>query len=116
MTDEECHCEPRFFALFLVIASLVFFVWRSNLVRLLRRFAPRGDKVWVSLRGCRFALLLCHCELVFSLPKQSQRLGSISLAEISQRSGRVLHRSSSTFLNVLHGVYIGEGAEETGEL
>ena len=36
--------------------------------RPLRRFAPRGDKVWVSLRGRRFALLLCHCEVVVSSP------------------------------------------------
>jgi hypothetical protein len=44
MTNKKGHCEPRFFALSSVIASLVFFVWRSNLVRLLRRFAPRSDK------------------------------------------------------------------------
>ena len=42
--------------------------------------------------------------------------GERFISEISQRSGRVLHRSSSTFLNVLHEVYIGEEAEETGEL
>ena len=50
----------------------------KNAAGLLRRFAPRGDKVWVSLRGRRFALLLCHCEVVVSFPKQSRRLENVS--------------------------------------
>ena len=59
-------------------------------LRPLRRFAPRSDRRGgvaarssfrlrssldrqESLRASFFALFLCHCEVVFSLPKQSQR-------------------------------------------
>ena len=108
------HCE------------LVFSLAKQSL-RPLRRFDPRGDKVWVSLRGRRFvseaASLFaptgechceprlfvwrsslrdssplrgfgrtdegCHCEVVFSFPKQPQPLdcfGPSPLAMTGQKS------------------------------
>ena len=79
------HCEPRFFVwrsnllshpvgirdCFAPLAETT--KRRSNLAfplpwetaRPLRRFAPRGDKVWVSLRGRRFALFFVSARSSF---------------------------------------------------
>jgi hypothetical protein len=108
------HCEPRFFVwrsnllshpvgirdCFAPLAETT--KRRSNLAfplpwetaRPLRRFAPRGDKVWVSLRGRRFALFFVSARSSFRFRSSlafcpdrrvSLRASFVRLAKQSQR-------------------------------
>jgi len=63
MTDEECHCEPRFFALFLCHCELV--VSSAKQSQPPDCFGPSALAM-TSEKS--------HCEVVVLFPKQSQRL------------------------------------------